>query len=224
MRIPSLARRTLAVASAAAAVAACDRGEPAAAPAPAETPAPAAAAEPAVSAEPGPPEAVVIPPFDPSLPPLKLEPPPIPEPRSTPRAKARGAPPRAPASADTTASAEPDHVPLDALFRASYGQPPAEPTIDLAPAEADPVTSGPKPPRALDRLGDSIRLERRGEAIGPAGPRQGTAWETDAGVRIPVDNSISLEGGVRVESREEPGAKQKDEARRMPKVGVEVRF
>ena len=222
-----LLRRALAVSLLAAAAWACDRGEPPAAPAHSELPGPVPAVDsPGASAEPQPSDVVVIPPFDPSLPPLKLEPPPIPEaqPPEVPAAKPKiplQDRPRPAGPTTATAKKDPDHPPLDALLRARYEPPPESTTVDLS---ADPVKPVPKPPRALDHLGDSIRLERRGEAIGPAGPRQGTAWETDAGVKIPVDKSISLEGGVRVESREEPGAKQKEEARRTPKVGVEVRF
>jgi hypothetical protein len=167
-------------------------------------------------------DAVVIPPFDPSLPSLKLEPAPLPghphkqelpQIRPTRTAKAPSAP--APAAAE--------HPPLDALFRAPQAKAAATSTaVDLGPQPPDaPLV--PKPPGALDRLGQSIRLERRSEAIGPAGPRQGTVFETEAGLRIPVDKAVSIEGGVRVDSREEPGAKEPDR-RSAPRVGVEVRF
>lgn len=223
MRNTSLPRRALAAASLAAALWACERGEPPAAPVPSDAPAPVGSAEPQpVSAEPTGSDVMVIPPFDPSLPPLKLEPPPIPaaQPPQVPAAKPRIPPP--PSASTTTASAEPEHLPLDALLRSRYERPAESSTVDLT---AEPVTAPttPKPPRALDRLGDSIRLERRSEAIGPAGPRQGTVWETEAGLRIPVDKSVSLEGGVRLDSREEPGAKPQP-SRKTPKVGVEVRF
>jgi hypothetical protein len=167
-------------------------------------------------------DGVVIPPFDPSLPALRLQPAPVaghprkqepPPIRPTRTAKAPSAP--APAAAA--------HPPLDALFRAP--QPEAASSsaaVDLGPLPPD-ATIVPKPPGALDRLGQSIRLERRSEQIGPAGPRQGTVFETEAGVRIPVDKTVSIEGGVRVDSREEPGAKQPDR-RSAPRVGVEVRF
>jgi hypothetical protein len=166
-------------------------------------------------------EEVVIPPFDPSLPPLeiqplpppahqKMEPPPI---RPTRTAKAPTPAPKAP---------DAQHPPLEALFRAPYAQPAGSTTVDLDPGSSDaPVV--PKPPGTIDRLGQSIRLERREEAIGPAGPRQGSVFETEAAVRIPVDKSVAIEGGVRVDSREEPGAKEPDR-RPTPRVGVEVRF
>jgi hypothetical protein len=218
MRIPSLLAATVL----AAALWGCERAEPPGAPAPAETAGPGEPAQvPAVAAEPA---AVVLPPFDPSLPSLELQPAPPPHDARAAAPKPHRKPaPEKPAA--TTAKAEPDHPSLEALFRTPYPAHSESTSIELVlhpPAPtAKPVA--PKPPHALDRLGDNIRLERRGEAIGPAGPRQGTAWETDAALRIPVDESVSLEGGVRVDSRDEPGAKAAP-ARKTPRVGVEVRF
>jgi hypothetical protein len=115
-----------------------------------------------------------------------------------------------------------DHPPLDVLLRAPDAPRAESKPIDLAPPPGNAPT--PKPaPGALDRLGQNIRLERRKEAIGISGPRQGTLYETEAGLRIPVDSAISLEGGVRVDTREEPGAEEADR-RSTPRVGVEVRF
>ena len=225
MRNTSLPRRALAAASLAAALWACERSERPAAPVPSDAPAPVGSAEPQpVSAEPTGSDVIVIPPFDPSLPPLKLEPPPIPEaqPPQVPAAKPK-IPPQPSAERSTTTAAEPEHPSLDVLLRPRYEQPTQPRTFGLGRAEPVMAPTAPKPPRALDRLGDSIRLERRSEAIGPAGPRQGTVWETEAGLRIPVDKSVSLEGGVRLDSREEPGAKPQP-SRKTPKVGVEVRF
>lgn len=225
MRKPSLPRRALAVASLAAALWACERSEPPVFPPSGAPAAIASADQPAVSAEPTESDVIVIPPFDPSLPPLKLEPPPIPEaqPPQVPAAQPKPLTQRSAEKSTTTASAEREHPSLDELLRARYEQSTESTTIDLGPAEPVTAPTAPKPPHALDRLGDSIRLERRGEAIGPAGARQGTAWETEAGLRIPVDQSVSLEGGVRLDSREEPGAKPQP-ARKTPRVGVEVRF
>jgi hypothetical protein len=224
MRNSSLLLRVLASVPLAAALWACERSEPPRVAASSGAAAPAAEAEPAVSAEPAESDAIVIPPFDPSLPALEVEPPPIPD-AQAPRAPA--AKPRQISTRKTAdrppAPAEPEHLPLDALLRARYERPDESSSVDLRQSEPITAPTAPKPARALDRLGDSIRLERRGEAIGPAGPRQGTAWETQAGLRIPVDKSVSLEGGVRLESREEPGAKPQP-ARRTPQVGVEVRF
>jgi len=193
----------------AAGICGCDRAEPGAAPPGAPPQQEVAAAEPT--------DPVVIPPFDPSLPPLELAVPP------TPRPQIAGRPPNLPRrhAAAPPAAVAPTHPTLDALLRAPYAPPTASSTVDLGPAASARIE--PKPPRALDPLGPSIRLERRGESIGPAGPRQGTYWETDAGVRFPVDKSVSLEGGVRVDSRDEPGAKQ-TENRPTPRVGVQVKF
>jgi len=222
MSHPPFVRSALA-AAAAALLCACERSEPA--PAASAPPAEAAPSEVAAAA-PAEPEAsgpVVIPPFDPSLPTLALEPPaPVP-----PRPIAAKPPERSPRRAESptaTAAAEPAHPPLDALLRAPH-LPRTEPStvdLDLSPTSAE-ARPAPKPPGALDQLGRRIRLEQRKDAIGPAGPRQGTLYETEAGLRIPVDQSISLEGGVRVNSRDEPGAKQPDR-RSTPRVGVEVRF
>ena len=68
-----------------------------------------------------------------------------------------------------------------------------------------------------------MRLERHSEQVGPAGPRQGTHSETEAALRIPVDKSVSLEGGVRVDSREDPSLKE-PVRKSTPRVGVEVKF
>ena len=68
-----------------------------------------------------------------------------------------------------------------------------------------------------------MHVERRSEPIGRAGPRQGTYSETEASVRVPVDDSVSLEGGVRVDQRNEPGSED-PERRSIPRVGVEVTF
>jgi hypothetical protein len=225
---PLLKRRAIAAASLAAALFACERSEPVAVPAPSVTAPTASVDLAAVStepAEPAEPDAIVIPPFDPSLPSLKLEPPPVPEaqPPQVPAAKPKIPAPQHADESTAPASAEPAHPPLDALLRPRYEQPGASTSVDLGRSEPVTAPVAPKPPRTLDRLGDSIRLERRGEAIGPAGPRQGTAWETQAGLKIPVDESVSLEGGVRLDSREEPGAKPQP-ARKTPQVGVEVRF
>jgi hypothetical protein len=194
---------------------ACERPQSAA---PATSASPEAAAEDAseVAETTGSDEPIVIPPFDPSLPSLKIAPAPTPQIAAAPvkpRARKRG-------PSTTTAAAEPAHPSLDALLRAPYEPPAASGgAIDLAPSGR----VEPKPPRSLDPLGPSIRLERRGETIGPSGPRQGTYWETDAGVRVPVDKSVSLEGGVRVDTREEPGVKE-PQRRSTPRVGVEVKF
>jgi hypothetical protein len=122
----------------------------------------------------------------------------------------------------TTEDAE--HPPLEILLKQPPSAPP-EPssTIDLSPDAPDPVSSASRDRGALDGLKDRVRLERRTDTIGPAGPRQGTVSETEAALKIPVDESVSLEGGVRVDSREEPSAKE-PVRRSTPQVGVEVRF
>lgn len=214
---------------------ACERSEPApvAAPVPTPTPDAVALADPEAA-----PRAVGVAPLAPLEPPPDLAPPPPPAARLAQRGEAerrpvetaRGAPPRrAPTprqKADIAAAvAEPaiEHPPLDALLRAPAARPPEKP-LDLALPPGSARVPQPKPaPGALDRLGQNIRLERRKEPIGLAGPRQGTLYETEAGLRIPVDSAVSLEGGVRVDSREEPGVDEPDR-RSTPRVGVEVRF
>jgi hypothetical protein len=210
---PNRLARAVALA-AAALLCGCERAEPA----PPERAAPQTEVAPVEHAVTG---AVVIPPFDPSLPALNLEPPPAPAPGQKP-----GAPPIGPKRSAKSPTAPPPpsvpQPPLDALFRAPDRQPAGPSIVDLRASEPDaPLV--PKPPGPIDRLGQSIRLERRSEAIGVAGPRQGTAFETEAGVRIPVDDTVSIEGGVRVDSRADADAKETDR-RSTPRVGVEVRF
>jgi hypothetical protein len=174
-----------------------------------------------VAAEPA---AVVIPPFDPSLPSLELQPAPPPHDARAAAPKPHRKPAPEKARRDDREGRARSPVARGAVPHAVSGAQ----RVDLhrarpPSARADREAGRAQAPHALDRLGDNIRLERRGEAIGPAGPRQGTAWETDAALRIPVDESVSLEGGVRVDSRDEPGAKAAP-ARKTPRVGVEVRF
>jgi hypothetical protein len=163
---------------------------------------------------------------EPALPPRQIELSPSP---AKPTRGGRQPQPRksqdiAAATAEPAASAI-VHLPLDALLRAPDLPAPAAPppTVEFEVPEAPAKPVEPKPPGTLDRLGHSIRLEGRKNTIGVNGPRQGTFTETEAGLRIPVDRSISLEGGVRVDSRSEPGAKEADR-RSTPRVGVEVRF
>jgi hypothetical protein len=202
---------------------ACERAEPAVTAAPEvenveSAPQPDAVAR----AEPTAPETVGLPPFAPIEPPPDLALPPIPGESAPARPPRRAPTPRQ--KADIAAAvAEPavEHPSLDVLLRAPDA-PRTEKPIDLAP----PPTAAPQPkptPGALDRLGQNIRLERHKEPIGIAGPRQGTLYETEAGLRIPVDSAVSLEGGVRVDSREEPGTDE-PERRSTPRVGVEVKF
>jgi hypothetical protein len=207
-------------AAAAALCCACERAEPAQTAAPAPEPQTDAVA----LADPTAPEVAGVPTLDPVQPPADLALPPIPGERA-PAQPARPHP--ASHKADIAAAvAEPaiDHPPLDVLLRAPE-LPPAEEPLDLAaPPPAAAAPTQPKPVSgALDRLGQNIRLDSRKEPIGLSGPRQGTLYETEAGLRIPVDSAVSLEGGVRVDTREQPGAREPDR-RSTPRVGVEVRF
>ena len=215
--------RAWAFAAAAAALCwACERAEPA--PTASAPPADEAAPSDAVAlADPTAPETAGVPPFEPGPPQPDLALPPIPAeaaPASPPK-RSRPAQKSTDIAAAVAAPAA-EHPPLDVLLRA-----PDLPRAEAKPIDlAAPATGAPKPKPAsgaLDRLGQNIRLERRKEPIGLAGPRQGTLYETEAGLRIPVDSAVSLEGGVRVDSREEPGAEQPDR-RSTPTVGVEVRF
>ena len=140
-------------------------------------------------------------------------------------AAATPAPPKPKAAArPRVETAEPSaetHVPLDALLRVPAGS--RQAPLDLRELEDKPVAAGPPTPGVFDEWKERVRVERHTEATGHAGPNQGTVSQTDAGVRIPVDKSVSLEGGVRVDQREDPKA---EEAQRksIPRVGVEVRF
>jgi hypothetical protein len=124
------------------------------------------------------------------------------------------------AAAKATAEA-PEHPPLDILLKQPEWTEPRESPIDLSRGAPDPAASSD--PGLLDRWREHVRLERHSEDVGPAGPRQGKVSETEAALRIPVDESVSLEGGVRVDSREDPGLEE-PVRRSTPRVGVEVKF
>jgi len=114
------------------------------------------------------------------------------------------------------------HLPLDVLLRTPLEPgPPKSPLILGEPGEA-PVAAAP-PASGLDGWKDRVRIERYSEPYGVPGPRQGTVSQTEAGVRIPVDDSISVNGGVRVDQRDEPGVHQPERVSR-PQVGVEIKF
>ena len=224
MRVP-LPRAGGIAAAIAALCCACERAElaPAAAPAP-ESAAVAPVPDAVALADPTAPEAVGVPPYEPIAPQPDLALPPIPG-ESAPATPPRRAPTPRQKADIAAAVADPaiDHPPLDALLRAPDAPPPEKP-LDLASPPPDASAPQPKPaPGALDRLGQNIRLERRKEQIGLPGPRGGTLYETEAGLRIPVDSAVSLEGGVRVDSREEPGVEEA-QRRSTPTVGVEVKF
>lgn len=129
------------------------------------------------------------------------------------------------AAAPQTATAE-NHLPLESLLLPPGSGPPAkkQAPLDLSKASAkgEPLPV-PPPYGGIERWKDRLRLERRSDPIGRPGAKQGTYSETEAGVRLPVDDAVSLEGGVRVDSRSEPGG---DEPQRqsIPRVGVEVKF
>jgi hypothetical protein len=147
-----------------------------------------------------------------------------PQPVRAPRARAvAGASAVTPSPAAVTPSPAPEsHPPLDVLLRTPLEPgPPKNPLVLGEPGEA-PVAAGP-PAGDLDRWKDRVRIERRSEPYGVSGPRQGTVSQTEAGVRVPVDDSISVNGGVRVDQREEPGAPQPERVSR-PQVGVEIKF
>ena len=115
-----------------------------------------------------------------------------------------------------------EHPPLDILLKQpGQMQTGGSSTIDLSRGAPDPATASD--PGLLDRWRDHVRVERHTEAAGPSGPRQSTVSETEAALRIPVDKSVSLEGGVRVDSREDPGVKE-PVRKSTPRVGVEVKF
>jgi hypothetical protein len=114
-------------------------------------------------------------------------------------------------------------VPLDALLR-TPGSPGRTPSpLDPRELGGKPVAAGTPPPGVFEEWKDRVRVERHTEPTGPAGPKQGSVSQTDAGLRIPVDESVSLEGGVRVDQRDDPKAEE-PVRKSMPRVGVEVRF
>ncbi|HVN39106.1 MAG TPA: hypothetical protein VMW19_13140 [Myxococcota bacterium] len=158
------------------------------------------------------------------LPEARNETPASPAPRTSRRMPPR--PPRAPAVTSPEAAAESPHaesqVPLDVLLRTPLEPgPPKNPLVLGEPGEP-PVAAAP-PASGLERWKDSVRIERHSESYGVTGPRQGTLSQTEAGVRIPVDDSISVNGGVRVDQREQPGAPPPERISG-PQVGVEIKF
>jgi hypothetical protein len=140
------------------------------------------------------------------------------EPSEFPRASVATERPPAPAPA----SAE-IHVPLESLLSTPLGPRAFERPVDLAARDAasfEPAVA--VPPGALDGWKQRVQLERRVEPIGRPGPRQGTHSEIDAALRIPIDESVSVKGGVRVDERDDAG--DEPQRRSTPRVGVEVRF
>jgi hypothetical protein len=136
--------------------------------------------------------------------------------------------PRAPKSAarprvETTEPPAETQVPLEALLRTPPGSGRTPSPIDLRDLDDKSMAAGPPPPAVFEEWKERVHLERRTEATGHAGPKQGSVSQTDAGVRIPVDESVSLEGGVRVDQRDNPNAEE-PARKSIPRVGVEVRF
>ena len=140
---------------------------------------------------------------------------------------AAGAPertqPRAPEPDRSPQSPDAAALPLEDLLRLPAASEPDSPTaVPLTPVEAPPENASPD---ELAAWRERIRIERRSQAVGPAGPRQGTYSETDAGVSLPVGERVRIEGGVRVGAREEPGREpEEDDRQSSSRVGVEVRF
>lgn len=166
-------------------------------------------------------DGIELPPFEP----LPLSPPELERPYRTPPPVE--APPK---QASNEEAVEQPHAPLDALLDLSDRVPRGAPAAaEPRPVDLQNDPEAPQPaatavePGAIDRLKNQVHVDRRSQAIGPAGPRQGTRSETDAGIRVPLDEDVSLEGGVRVEQREEPG-RETPERKSTPRVGVEVRF
>lgn len=165
-------------------------------------------------------DGIELPPFEP----LPLSPPELGSPHWTPP-PVEGAPTEA-----REEDVEQPHAPLDALLDLSDRVPRGAPAAaEPRPLDLQPGIRAPQPeatadePGRIDRLKKRVHVDRRSQAIGPAGPRQGTRSETDAGIRVPLDEDVSLEGGVRVDERNEPG-QEEPERKSTPRVGVEVRF
>jgi len=164
------------------------------------------------------------------------------EPAEAPRAAAEA---RAPASSEPPPQSEPSPV-AAAVAPGSEARPAAGP-LELSPSGgppgsllrvpesaastrgpseslAGPATPPPLAPDAPPVWKERVRVQRHSEAIGPAGPRQGTWSETDAALRVPVNERVQIEGGVRVGERDEPGREEQHERESTSRVGVEVRF
>ena len=229
VRRAALRARTSALAAgllAAALLPGCEPDAPEGAPveAPVETGPPAAE-------EGSPFDGIELPPFEPLplSPPMLEPPPPVPPPERHAAALEREALARegdAQASAGDDATS-PSMPPLDVLLRTPDRRPPPgeeRPSFLDLEASSEPKARAPTlAPGPIDRLRERVHLERRSEPIGPKGPRQGTRSETDAGIRVPLDEGVHLEGGVRVDERDEPGA-EAPERKSTPRVGVEWQF
>jgi len=126
------------------------------------------------------------------------------------------APRPAPAAPPESAAADPA-LALDRLLRWSDSQ--APPGLDLRPGR-EPAAAAQASGGAGG--GTSVYLRRRSETHGPAA-REQALDETEVGVRVPVDASVDLRGGVRVDSREDVRTGER-ESKTTPTVGVEVRF
>ena len=131
-------------------------------------------------------------------------------------APARSAPAevRVPPSEDPL---EPGLVPLEKLldWQTEYRPEPAG--LRLEPPDdptQDSSTSG---------IGAKVRIRHHSEEIGPKGPDRREVGDAEVGVAVPVNESVSVKGGVRVEYDRDPNTRR-TEVDSMPTVGVEVQF
>ena len=128
----------------------------------------------------------------------------------------RGRPTSPAASAPQESALDPQPVvPLEKLL--TWTEPRPSPSVDLG--------AGARPGAEADAgsgsgLRKRVYLKRRSEDLAP-GSQPRALETTDVGVRVPVDDSVSLRGGVRIESREEGEERSREHT---PTVGVEVRF
>lgn len=131
--------------------------------------------------------------------------------------------PSDPAEAPEGDLTEPEPVPLEMLLRVPVTTSGAEAKRPSALDAVEPPSVAPAIPSQGPSWREHIQLERRSEAIGPAGSRQGAYSETEAGLRVPVDDRVSIEGGVRVDQRDEPG-QESPERKSSPRIGIDFQF
>jgi hypothetical protein len=109
-----------------------------------------------------------------------------------------------------------DPVPLEKLLghKPEYRRP--EPVLVLeAPEEPTPGAAPGAP--------SPVQVRHRSQEIGPMGPDRRKVGDAEVGVSVPVDDSVRLKGGVRVDYDQDP-KKERTQIESTPTVGVEVRF
>jgi len=139
---------------------------------------------------------------------------PPPAPQSVPGPEAQPGP-----EAPLQSQPAPEPVPLEKLLghKPEYRRPERGLVLEEPPAPQDPAqgaTPGARSP---------IEVRHRSQEVGPMGPDRRTVGDAEVGVSVPVDDAVSVKGGVRVDYDQDP-KKERTQIDSTPTVGVEVRF